>query len=61
MARARAVPARRYPNILRHFLDFLVPLEDSLYMIHIKLEGKEGQWTLGITTYPIQAVEIMPL
>jgi len=30
-------------------------------MIHIKLEGKEGQWTLGITTYPVQTVEIMPL
>ena len=43
VSRARAVPTRRYPSILRHFLDFLPPLEDPLHLIHIKLEGKEGQ------------------
>jgi hypothetical protein len=61
VGRARVVPARRYPDILQLFLDFLVLLRRSLHMIHINFEGKAGQWTLEITTYPIQTVEIMPL
>ncbi|ULA64550.1 MAG: hypothetical protein LZF86_140076 [Nitrospira sp.] len=48
-------------HALQHFFDFLVPREHPFDRITLKLEGKDGQPTLGITTYPIKTVEKIPL